>query len=243
MGPLEPMVKSGVKFRWRKTATVTLTSTPSQHSAAPGDWPKLNGANLDSLPEKVSWARLWADGVTPRKGVVLAMQDYGAVIAISQTQKGLVPASATSASELAQLARGAPVMVYITSKSFDTQKFNLALTPSAEPSQRLFRMKCDGRHPYSGVVSSIADFGYFVDVGSGCRKSSNMFNCSGRKSWTLLTLRMTSRTDSCSTALQSESEKGCLTRLSKSAQCTILISVSFLTWELCQFACTICQTE
>ncbi|CAL1163719.1 unnamed protein product [Cladocopium goreaui] len=159
------MVKSGVKFRWRKTATVTLTSTPSQHSAAPGDWPKLNGANLDSLPEKVSWARLWADGVTPRKGVVLAMQDYGAVIAISQAQKGLVPASATSASELAQLARGAPVMVYITSKSFDTQKFNLALTPSAEPSQRLFRMKCDGRHPYSGVVSSIADFGYFVDVG------------------------------------------------------------------------------
>ena len=75
------------------------------------------------------------------------------------------------------------------------------------------------------------------------RKSSNMFNCSGRKSWTLLTLRMTSRTDSCSTALQSESEKGCLTRLSKGAQCTILISVSFLTWELCQFACTICQTE
>ena len=34
------------------------------------------------------------------------------------------------------------------------RKFNLALTPSAEPSQRLFRMKCDGRHPYSGVVSN-----------------------------------------------------------------------------------------
>ena len=34
------------------------------------------------------------------------------------------------------------------------RKFNLALTPYAEPSQRLFRMKCDGRHPYSGVVST-----------------------------------------------------------------------------------------
>eukprot|EP00435_Cladocopium_sp_Y103_P016583 s3125_g4.t1 len=154
-----------VKQAWRCGTTTLTEATPNQHGAAPGDWPKLKGANLDSLPEKVLWARLWADGVTPRNGVVLAVQDYGAVIAISQTQKGLVPASTTSASELARLVHGVPVTVYITSKSFDTQKFNLALTPSAEPSQRLFRMKCDGRHPYPGVVSSIADFGYFVDVG------------------------------------------------------------------------------
>ena len=32
----KPTTLGGVKFRWRKTATVTLTSTPSQHSAAPG---------------------------------------------------------------------------------------------------------------------------------------------------------------------------------------------------------------
>ena len=41
--------------------------------------------------------------------------------------------------------------VYITQKSSAQQRLNFALEPS-RALQRLSDLKCDGRHPYEGVV-------------------------------------------------------------------------------------------
>ena len=47
------------------------------------------------------------------------------------------------------VSEGKPCLVHFIA----VRKFNLALQPSEEPSSRLYRMKCDGRHPYQGTVS------------------------------------------------------------------------------------------
>ncbi|CAK9074242.1 unnamed protein product, partial [Durusdinium trenchii] len=55
--------------------------------------------------------------------------------------------------------------VYIISKTFDNQRLRLALDRAETPMQRLERLKCDGRTPYRGTVTSVASFGVFVDIG------------------------------------------------------------------------------
>ncbi|CAJ1333837.1 unnamed protein product [Effrenium voratum] len=115
-----------------------------------GSRPSFLVPGVEELPERIPWGKLVADGVTPQPGIVLGVKDYGALIALSQTQKGLVP-SAELLPEPLEL--GQPVTAYIKFKTFEAQRLNLRLAPASGARQkRLTSLCCDGRSPYQGTV-------------------------------------------------------------------------------------------
>eukprot|EP00931_Biecheleriopsis_adriatica_P088787 TRINITY_DN63022_c0_g1_i1.p1 TRINITY_DN63022_c0_g1~~TRINITY_DN63022_c0_g1_i1.p1 ORF type:complete len:526 (-),score=88.80 TRINITY_DN63022_c0_g1_i1:11-1588(-) len=140
-----------------------LQAACSRHRLAAG----TARTDLQHLPESIPWSSLNADGVTPWPGVVLSNRDFGVIVALSRSQHGLVAADEIEKGSADKVvnARGNPVTVYIKRKSQDTRRMKLSFQAGDSPVQRLDRLICDGRHPYDGVVTSVASFGIFVDIG------------------------------------------------------------------------------
>ncbi|CAJ1398943.1 unnamed protein product [Effrenium voratum] len=148
-----------------KAGRAPLTRAPQGRAlltSAQGSRPSFLVPGVEELPERIPWGKLVADGVTPQPGIVLGVKDYGALIALSQTQKGLVP-SAELPPEPLEL--GQPVTAYIKFKTFEAQRLNLRLAEASGAQKRLTSLCCDGRSPYQGTVTSLAPFGVFINLG------------------------------------------------------------------------------
>jgi len=114
---------------------------------------------------------LLVDGVTPVHGLVQSVCDFGTLISLGGGYQGLVPSDELTERGLAGTTSAIPfrhgdaVIVYVVGRNDDTGKIKLSLQPLNEPLNNRHRLVCDGRHPYSGVVKSMAKYGAFVDIG------------------------------------------------------------------------------